>query len=87
VGGAAGGNGRNAARLFAASSGFTNDSLGLPPGFEAERQACLDLINCGQIAVGIAVPHALLDAPFPPEQKLRYFIEDGAVLDYDPGHS
>ena len=69
----------------AASSGFTNDSLGLPPGFEAERQACLDLINCGQIAVGIAVPHALLDAPFPPEQKLRYFIEDGAVLDYDPG--
>jgi hypothetical protein len=30
-------------------------------------------------------PHALLRAPFPPEQKLRYFIEDGALLDDDPG--
>ena len=69
----------------AATAGFTNDSLGLHPGFEAERQACLDLINRGQVADGIAIPHAILDAPFPPEQKLRYFIEDGAVLDYDPG--
>ena len=32
----------------------------------------------------VAVPRALLDAPFPPEQKSRYFIEDGAVRDYDP---
>src|SRR3712207_7236309 len=42
------------------------------------------LINRGEIAEGMAIPHALLDAPFPPEQKRRYFIEDGAVLDYDP---
>ena len=69
----------------AASTGFTHDSLGLHQGYEAERQACLDLINRGQIADGIAIPHALLDAPFPTEQKLRYFIEDGTVLDYDPG--
>lgn len=69
----------------ASSLGFTNDSLGLHPGFEAERQVCLDLINRGQIADGIAVPHALLDAPFHPEQKCQYFSEDGAVLDYDPG--
>jgi hypothetical protein len=41
----------------AAGVGFTNDALGLHPGFEAERQVCL------------------------------YFIEDGAVLDYDPGVS
>ena len=68
----------------AATLGFTNDSLGLHPGFEAERQACLDLINRGQVADGIAVPHAIARGPFPPEQKLRYFIEDGAVLDYDP---
>jgi len=69
----------------AADVGFTNDSLGLHPGFEVERQACLDLINCGEIAVGIAIPHALLDAPFPPEQQRRYFIEDGTMLEYDPG--
>lgn len=68
----------------AASTGFVNDSLGLAPGFEAERQACLDLVHRGQVADGVAVPRALLDAPFPPEQTLRYFIEDGAVLDYDP---
>ena len=69
----------------AAGVGFTNDWLGLHPGYEVERQACLNLINRGGIADGIAVPRALLDAPFPPEHKRRYFIEDGAVLDYDPG--
>jgi hypothetical protein len=69
----------------AASVGFANDLLGLHPGFEAERQVCLDLIKRGEIADGIAIPHALLDAPFPLEQKHRYFIEDGTVLDYDPG--
>ncbi len=71
--------------LRAAEVGFINNSLGLHPGFETERQACLDLIDHGQIADGIAIPQALLDGPFPPEQKLRYFIEDGMVLDYDPG--
>ena len=69
----------------AAGVGFTNDSLGLHGGYEAVRQACLDLINRSEIADGIAIPHALLNAPFPPEQKRRYFIEDGTVLDYDPG--
>jgi hypothetical protein len=68
----------------AAGAGFTNDSLGLAPGAEAERRACLDLVDRGQVVDGIAVPHALLDAPFPAEQKRRYFVEDGAVLDYDP---
>jgi len=69
----------------AATIGFTNDSLGLHPGFEAERQACLDVIKRGQIADGIAIPHVLLDAPFPPEQERRYYIEDGTVLDHNPG--
>jgi hypothetical protein len=68
----------------AATVGFTNDSLGLQRGFEATRLACLDLVNRGQVADGISVPHAILDTPFPPEQKPQYFIEDGAVLDYDP---
>lgn len=68
-----------------ATIGFTSDSLGLNPGFEPERQACLDLINRGAVAEGVVVPHALLNVPFPPEQKLRYFIEDGALLDYNPG--
>ena len=71
----------------AADIGFANDSLGLHPGCEPERQACLDLIRRGELADGIAVPRALLDAPFPPERKLRYFIEDGAVLDKNPGPS
>jgi hypothetical protein len=64
----------------AATIGFTNDSLGLHPGVETERLRCLDLINRGQVADGIAVPHAILDAPFPPEQKLRYFIEDVGIV-------
>jgi hypothetical protein len=69
----------------AATTGFTNDSLGLHPGFEAAQQKCLDVIKRGEVADGIAVPNALLDAPFPQEQKLRYFIEDGVVLDSNPG--
>ena len=69
----------------AATIGFTNDALGLHPGFETQRQACLDLVNRGEVVDGIAIPHAIVDAPFPPEQKLRYFIEDGVVLDNDPG--
>ena len=68
----------------AATVGFTNDSLGLHPGFEAERQKCLDLISRGEVVDAIAVPHAILDASFPPERQLRYFVEDGDVLDYDP---
>ncbi len=69
----------------AATGGFTNDVLGLDPGFEAQRQVCVDLIKRGEAVDGIAIPHAIIDTPFPPEQKLRYFIEDGAVLDYNPG--
>jgi len=69
----------------AANTGFANDLLGLHPGFETERQKCIDLIKSGQIAEGIAVPHALLETQFPPEKKLRYFVEDGTILENDPG--
>ena len=68
----------------AANAGFSNDTLGLHPGFEAEQNACLDLVNLGKVAEGIVIPHGILHTRFPPEQKLRYFIEDGVVLDYDP---
>jgi hypothetical protein len=68
----------------AATVGFTNDVLGLHPDFEVERKACLDVVSRGMVADGIVVPHVILDAPYPPEQKLQYFIEDGTVLDYDP---
>ena len=61
--------------------GFASDSLGLHPGFEKERQACLDVTLKGQVADGIVVPHALLDAPFPKEKKLRYLVEDGSVFE------
>ena len=71
----------------AANAGFSRDALGLHPGYETEREACLNLINTGMVADGVVIPHAILDAPFPPAQKLRYFIEDGAVLDYDPNAS
>ena len=65
----------------AATTGFTNDSLGLPSGAEAEREACLDLIDRGQVADGIPVPRTLVAAPFPPERTLRYSVEDGTVFE------
>ena len=69
----------------AAATGFTNDSLGLHPGYAQAQQQCRDVSSRGEVAAGIVVPHALIDTPFPPEQKLRYFIEDGTLLDHDPG--
>lgn len=66
------------------STGFSNDALGLATGFEAERLACLDTLRAGRIAEGIFGPHSLLDAPFPAERPLPYFVESGVVLDYDP---
>jgi hypothetical protein len=69
----------------ASTTGFANDALGLDAGFETERQACLELIKRGEVAAGIAIPHAILDASFPPEQQLPYYVEDGTLLDYNPG--
>lgn len=77
-------NALNAMCRRAATGGFMNASIGLHPGFEAPRQACLELTKRGQVADGIAIPHAILDAPFPSEQR-RYFVEDGALLDFNPG--
>lgn len=74
----------NAVCHRASTSGFTNDSLGLDPGFEAARQACWDLINRGEVAEGLPIPHAIVNVPFPPERKRQYFVEDGTLLDYDP---
>ena len=68
----------------AQSSGFSNNALGLAAGFEAERLICLDIVGAGKTVDGVTVPHTLLDTPFPAEQPLPYFVEEGIVLDYDP---
>ena len=64
----------------AATSGFTNDSLGLPSIVERTRRECLDAIDRGEVAPGIPVPRAIVATPFPPERPLRYVVEDGTVL-------
>jgi hypothetical protein len=66
-------------------SGFTNDSLGLDPGFEPARRECLEVATRGEVTGDTPIPEAIIGAPFPPEKTLRYFVEDGAVLDYNPG--
>jgi hypothetical protein len=68
----------------AAAVGFSNDVLGLAPGFEGDRLTCLETLNTGMVAEGVPVPHAILSAPFPNERKLPYFVEDGVLLDYQP---
>lgn len=68
-----------------ATIGIANDVLGLHPGFEAERLACLDLVKRGAVGDGIVIPHSIIGAPFPAERETVYFIEQGSVLDYDPG--
>lgn len=65
----------------AATTGFSSDSLGLHPGFATARKTCLELIARGEMAEGVSIPRALLDAPFPPERPLRYMVEDGSVVD------
>ena len=61
--------------------GFANDALGLDPGFEEERQNCLEVIAEGQVAPGIVAPKALLARPFaPPREDDRFTLEDGIIL-------
>jgi hypothetical protein len=62
------------------TTGFTNDTIGLPPGFESARRACLDLVARSAVAEGIPVPHAIIDTPFPLQRKTAYFVEDGTIL-------
>jgi hypothetical protein len=66
-----------------ATTGFTNDTIGLHPGFESDRRACLDLVARGAVAEGIPVPHAIIDTPFPAERKTAYVVEDGTILQHE----
>ena len=62
-------------------AGFSNDSLGLDPGFEEERLNCLAVIEEGDLAPGIAAPMALLARPFdPPREDDRFILEDGIII-------
>jgi hypothetical protein len=65
----------------AAARRFASDVLGLPPGVEASRQTCLEVVRRGEVVPGAYVPRALLERPFPQERPLRYFVEDGAVVE------
>jgi hypothetical protein len=61
--------------------GFANDALGLDPGFEEERQNCLEVIADGEVAPGIVAPKALLACPFDlPGEDGRYTLEEGIIL-------
>jgi hypothetical protein len=61
--------------------GFSRDSLGLDPEFEAERNACLEIVAQGKAAADIVVPHAIIARPFPPPRKdARFLLDDGLIL-------
>jgi hypothetical protein len=61
--------------------GFANDALSLDPGFEEERQNCLEVIADGEVAPGIVAPKALLACPFDlPGEDGRYTLEEGIIL-------
>lgn len=60
--------------------GFANDTLGLDPDFEPERQACLAVVAKGEVAPGITVPHAIIDRPFAAPAASRYGLDDGLIL-------
>lgn len=64
--------------------GFASDRIGLEPGLEQVRQKCLDLMQKGAVAADIIFPRRLLAFPFPTAIGRKYFVEDGALLDYDP---
>jgi hypothetical protein len=63
------------------SIGFRRDEIGLHPDFDAERQACLQVVADGEVAPGIIVPHNIIARPFASErQDRRYVIDDGIIL-------
>ncbi len=61
--------------------GFGQDELGLHPGFDPTRVACLDLIDLGRVTVEVPAPRSLVATPFPPAVPHGYAIEDGAIYE------
>lgn len=64
-----------------ATRGFARDELGLDPGFETPRQACLAVMAEGRMAPGMDAPTALVATPFPAPRALGYQVEDGAIFE------
>lgn len=63
-------------------AGFSNDRLGLDPGFEEERLNCLAVIADGELAPGILTPKTLLAQPFAePSPNDRFCLDDGIIID------
>lgn len=57
---------------------FTANSIGLPPGFEDQRQALLRTVEQGGLDPIIALPLRTLALPFPLEADISpYNLEDG----------
>jgi len=61
--------------------GFSRDDLGLDPGFEPERKACLDVVARNEVAAGIIVPRQIISRPFaPPKKDARFMLDDGLII-------
>lgn len=60
-------------------TGFCEDTLGLAPELEATRLKCLEVVENGETAAGVVVPHAIIDRPFAAPKPSRYTIDDGLI--------
>jgi hypothetical protein len=63
--------------------GFARDEIGLDPGFEAERQNCLEIIARRDVADGLPNPHRLLSRKFASPIRSRYTIEEGGAIEME----
>ncbi len=61
--------------------GFSNDRLGLEDEWEEQRQACVAIIEGGELDPRISTPASIVSTPFPaPREDMPYSVHDGMMI-------
>ena len=61
--------------------GFSNDRLGLEQEWEEPRQACMAIIEGGELDPRLRAPTSIVGKPFPaPQEDMPYSVHDGLMI-------
>ncbi|WP_430401544.1 hypothetical protein [Hyphomonas sp.] len=61
--------------------GFLNERLGLGHEYEEMRQACMTIIENGELDPRVRAPIAIVSKPFPaPQEDMPYSVHDGMLV-------
>ena len=61
--------------------GFSNDRLGLEDEWEKPRQACMAILEGGELDPRLRTPTSIVGKPFPaPREDMPYSVHDGTMI-------